>query len=279
MAESDSGENGHGRPSDNRVGWGGLFSAANRGMLLDLFVFVLQLALMSALSHGFVRLIQKSSAGHQGATLALFSMGVAMFVLAPVGATLKRWHLHQRLAAHSGGLASDPMGSCLFNPIFYFCLTAVIFAAINAFVLQTVYGKQEPPAGVFIGSVFGGIALMIIHTALVYRYFAPPKSRPRAAFLRAPASGLIGDALLFVNMVLFQLVWGLLGTVEAPRPTGVFDFVSRALILLFLALLIYFPPRMFYLAEDIGRKRTWLTILLANSPVLARVLFGTGSGW
>jgi hypothetical protein len=31
---------------------------------------------------------------------------------------------------------------------------------------------------------------------------------------------------------------------------------------------------MFYLAEDINRKRTWLTMLLANSPVILRVLFG-----
>lgn len=278
MANSDSHERDASPPRDG-WGWTALLLSANRGMLLDLFVFVLQLAAMSALSHGFVLLIQKSSAGNQAATLALFAMGVAMFVLAPVGATLKRWHLHQRLATRSGGLDADPMGSCLFNPIFYFCLTAVIFAAINAFVLQTVYGKQEPPGGVFVGSIFGGIALMIAHTALVYRYFAPPKKAPRSAFLRSPASGLIGDACLFLNMVLFQLLWGLLGTVEAPRPAGIFDVVFRVLILLFLALLIYFPPRMFYLAEDIGRKRTWVTILLANSPVLARFLLGTAGGW
>lgn len=29
------------------------------------------------------------------------------------------------------------------------------------------------------------------------------------------------------------------------------------------------------LAEDIGRRRTWLTILLANSPVIARLVFGS----
>ncbi len=54
------------------------------------------------------------------------------------------------------------------------------------------------------------------------------------------------------------------------------------LFLSFIALLIYFPPRMFYLAEDIHRRRTWVTMLLANSPVIVRVLIGTGSnttGW
>jgi hypothetical protein len=35
---------------------------------------------------------------------------------------------------------------------------------------------------------------------------------------------------------------------------------------------------MFYLAEDIGRPRTWLMILVANSPVIARVLLGSSGG-
>jgi hypothetical protein len=47
--------------------------------------------------------------------------------------------------------------------------------------------------------------------------------------------------------------------------------------LCFIALLVYFPPRMFYLAEDVDRPRTWLTMLLANSPVILRVLFGIGA--
>ncbi|HEX8905270.1 MAG TPA: hypothetical protein VF771_10535 [Longimicrobiaceae bacterium] len=31
------------------------------------------------------------------------------------------------------------------------------------------------------------------------------------------------------------------------------------------------PPRVFYLAEDGGRRRSWLTILLANAPPVLRV--------
>jgi hypothetical protein len=38
---------------------------------------------------------------------------------------------------------------------------------------------------------------------------------------------------------------------------------------------------MFYLAEDIDKGRTWLMILLANAPVIIRVVIGTGdaSDW
>jgi hypothetical protein len=52
------------------------------------------------------------------------------------------------------------------------------------------------------------------------------------------------------------------------------DFAGRAFFLLFVALLIYLPPRVFYLAEDIYRPTAWATIVLANSPVILRVLFG-----
>ena len=36
-----------------------------------------------------------------------------------------------------------------------------------------------------------------------------------------------------------------------------------------------------YLAEDINRKRTWLTMFLANSPVIFKILIGTNpdKGW
>ena len=33
-------------------------------------------------------------------------------------------------------------------------------------------------------------------------------------------------------------------------------------------MLIYFPPGIFYLAEDFRRPAEWLTMLLANSPVI-----------
>ena len=255
-----------------------LSAAPNRGLLLDLFVFFLNLAVMFALAKLFAGTIQKAAAGDNAAEIILFSMAICLFCLAPVGATLKRWHFHQSAQSAKTGDWSDHMGGCLFNPIFYFCLTAVIFAAVNAFILQTIYGRKEPDGAVFVSSIFGGIVLMILHTVLVYRYFTPPKSPPKSSFLRSRASAFIGDACLFANMVLFQLIWNLLSAVEAPPPSGVFDFVFRFLILCFLALLLYFPPRMFYLAEDIGKRRTWLMILLANSPILARFMFGLGTG-
>jgi hypothetical protein len=258
-----------------------LFADVNRGLLLDLAVFAFNLSLLFVLTDQFNRLIHAASDGSPLAMRLLFGFAVSLFVLAPIGAVLKRWHYHQRVGRAKVADWSDHLGGCLFNPIFYFCLTALIFSSVVAFVLQEVYGRREVPGEVFVPSIFVGIGLMILHIALVYSYFSPPRRPPKSAFLRSRVSNVLGDVSLFANMMLFQLIWNALSRVDAPHPTGVFDFVFRFLILCFLALLLYFPPRMFYLAEDIGKRRTWAMIFLANSPLLYRFMIGSssGSGW
>jgi hypothetical protein len=251
-----------------------LLDKANRGLLLDLVVLGVNLIGVTLLQGFFLDLLRQAAGNDPGAMAILFGGSVALFVLAPLGATLKRWHYHQRLGGRKVGDFSDRLGGCLFNPIFYFCLAAVIFATVNSFVMQKVFGNHEPSGAVFVPSIFLGLGLIILHTFLVYRYFSPPKRPPKSAFMRGPRSEFIGDACLFANMLLFQLIWNLLSFAGLGPPSGVVDFVGRLLGLCFLALLLYFPPRMFYLAEDGGKGRTWLMILVANAPVIARVLLG-----
>jgi hypothetical protein len=221
--------------------------------------------------------VRRANADDRGAMFILFGCSVALFLLAPVGATLKRWHYHQRRRDGAAAGFEQGPGGCLFSPIFYFSLAAVIFAAVNAFIMQQVYGRREPDGTVFVTSIFVGIGLIILHTVLVYRYFSPPQRPPRSAFLRGRASSIIGDACLFVNMLLFQVIWNAFSFAGLGPPGDVVEAVGRLAVLCFLALLLYFPPRMFYLAEDIGRPRTWVMILVANSPVITRMLFGTAS--
>lgn len=246
-----------------------------RGLLLDIFAFGLNLAATLGIGSLFHDTVSRASQDDLGAMRTLLVIAIAMFVLAPLGATLSRWHYHQRIGMQAQD-GTDHLGGCLFNPILYFCLTAIIFASVNAFVMQQLYGKSEPSGGVFVGAILGGIVLMITHVVLVYRYFSTPKAPPKSSFLRSPASGYLGDACLFLNMALFQQVWGLLGEVKAPPPVNFLDFAARIFVLLFLSLLLYFPPRMFYLAEDIKQRWTWATILLANAPMIARLVFGIG---
>jgi hypothetical protein len=231
------------------------------------------------LSEEFFRLLKRASAGRFDAQFALFLGGVALFVLPPLGATLKRWHFHQRLEAQGKqSSAAANFGGCLFNPIFYFCLTVVIFSGINAYIFQFLFKNGDPGAGIAVGSILVGMTLMITHTVLVYRYFSSPKAPPKSPFLLSRRSEVIGDICLFTNMLLMQLVWNLLGLVPFGPVSSLMDLAGRLFLLCFTALLIYFPPRMFYLAEDIKFPRTWAMILLANSPLIVRVLIGTGSG-
>ena len=260
-----------------------LLRPKNRGLLLDIVVFVLNIFVMRMLVRNFLDMVRAAAGDDRFAQLSLFVFAVSLLVLPPAGAVLKRWHFHERLKGRD--YKESTLAGCLFNPLFYICLVFLIFATANAFVLQffTKDGESDPGPGIFVTSIFVGIALTIVHTWLVYRYFSPPKQPPTSPFLLSPASDLVGDICIFANMIFMQIIWNTLASADLPHPADIEEFVGRLFVFSFIALLIYFPPRMLYLAEDIDKRRTWLMILLANSPVIIRVLVGTYSldlnGW
>ena len=254
-----------------------LFNESNRGLLLDLTVFVANLFLMRWLTQLFVELFQHVSAEEPLAKFALSLTGVAMWILPPAAAVLKRWHFHNRLkeAAQIFDNERTQFAGCLFNPIFYFCLNLVLVSIILTGLGDFLFGRALLENGsIFIPLVFAGLILTIVQTYLIYRYFSPPKQPPKNEFLRRPESELLGDICIFVNMILFQVAWNMLMMSPFGPPSGIGEFLGRVFFLSFIALLVYFPPRMLYLAEDMHRRRTWLTMLLANSPVIARVVLG-----
>lgn len=257
-----------------------LFAEANRGLLLDIVVFIANLFLMRFMTEFFLDLFNEVSAEDESAKLLLGLTFLAMWILPAAGAVLKRWHFHERLKAEGKNSESHytAIAGCLFNPIFYFCLNLVITSAALTGLGEALFGRRLMNNGpLFISLVVGGLILTIVQTYLIYRYFSPPKAPPEIPFLRDPQSEMLGDICLFLNMMLFQVFWNFLTVAPLGRPSGVLEFAGRLFFLCFIALLIYFPPRMFYLAEDINRPRTWLTMLLANSPVILRVLVGTGA--
>ena len=252
-----------------------IFAKKNRGLLLDIVVFVLNLFLMRSLTAISIDVFRRADEDNPLAKLILITTSIAMWVLPAAGAVLKRWHYHQR---RKSGAAQSGLSGCLFNPILYFCLNLVVMSAIIAGLGTAVLGNALMDNGaVFVPLILLGLALTIVQTYLIYQYFSPPTKPPRWKFLRQPNSDLLGDICLFLNMILFQVAWNLLTFSPLGRVSGFEEFCGRLFFLCFIALLIYFPPRMFYLAEDITRRRTWFTMLLANSPVIIRVLIGTGS--
>lgn len=261
-----------------------IFAHTNRGVLLDVVVFVLNLILMSLLAKYFIELVRLASADDALAKLALGLFFLGIFVLPAAGAVLKRWHFHHRRSSQQKrqGMAKEQTDNpgaeawgCLLNPIFYFVLSLVISAAAGTFLGEQIFGKDFDNNGaIFIPFIFGLFVLSVIQTVLVYRYFSPPKKAPAGAFWRDQRSALLGDLCIFLNMILFQVLWNVITSTPFGRVTGFEDFAGRLFFLWFVSILIYFPPRIFYLAEDINRPTAWLTILLANSPVILRVLFG-----
>ncbi len=261
-----------------------LFAETNRGLLLDVVVFVGNIYLVRLLTRQIIGLFNQSPAENPLAQVSIGLIFLAMWVLPAAGAVLKRWHFHQRLKGRTIDPEKTALGGCLFNPIFYFCLNLVISATVFVSLGSFVFGERALDSGaVFVPMIFAILILTIVQTFLIYRYFSPPKRPPKSAFLRMSQSETLGDVCLFLNMILFQVFWNLLTFADLGRPSGIAEFLGRLFFLSFIALLIYFPPRMLYLVEDIHRRDTWLFMLLANSPVIVRVLIGTGSsstsGW
>jgi len=254
-----------------------ILAKENRGLLLDIVVFVLNLFLMQRLTGYVIDFFSLVSADEPVAQVLISVGALSMWFLPAAGAVMKRWHFHQRLK-HEGRTCEwdEGVGGCLFNPILYFCMNLVLVSAIIAGLGPFLFGKRAFDNGAFfVPMILLGMIATIVQTYLIYRYFSPPQEPPKSEFLRHPESEMLGDICIFVNMILYQVLWNLMTFSGLGRPSGPGEFIGRLLVLCFIALLIYFPPRMLYLAEDMHRGRTWLMMLLANSPVIIRVLIGT----
>jgi hypothetical protein len=249
---------------------GKIHAPSNRGLLLDGVVFVVNLILFTALAHLLRRLFGEAREDPfaKGAVV-LYCAGVTF--LQPLGALLKRRRAHERVAE-----LELPAPGCLFHPILYFLSKLIFLIAGAGNLLELIYGGGGPsddfalPPALFAPLFLGIPALAAANTAAVYFYFQKPKRAPLFGFLESPRSETLGDLCLFLNMVGHQMFWGLLMADLTKDYTGVGE---RLATFCFTALFIYFPPRLLYLAEDGRRPLTWLTMLLANTPVLLRILF------
>ncbi len=296
-----------------------ILDESNRGILLDLVIFVINLTLMGVIARNVTELVRLANEEDSLAQLGLFLGSLAMLVFPATGAVLKRWHFHQRRKAQHTAepeagieqkpprsrkpsrkqrrrtqseaasqpatfdpleLQSTPVAGCLFNPIFYFCFSLVLASVVFMFMGNLLFGKAAANPEIFIPMVVGSLITCVVLTILVYRYFVPPKREPTSEFLREPWSEQVGDLFILANMLLFQIVWNVVGQIPFDRVASFTDFAGRLFFLTFVALLVYFPPRIFFLAEDFNRPLTWLTMLLANSPLIIRVVIGSdGSSW
>jgi len=253
-----------------------LFERANRGILLDVIVFVVNVILMTILSRQLANLFHQANSTDALAQAAVVVFCVGLVFLQPVAAVLKRRRAHLRRTE----LDHVPAG-CLILPA-YFLTQLVFLIGAGGQIVDLVFGKNSEansaayfglPPGVFTLLFLGIPALAIANTFILWFYFQPPKHKPLSEWLESAQSETLADIFLFLNMIGYQAFWGLLMT-DLPHdyPT----ITGRLSMFVFAALLIYIPPRILYLAEDGKRPVVWFTMLLANSPVLLRILLVKG---
>lgn len=259
-----------------------ILARTNRGMLFDIVIFVANVFLFRLLAKSFLDIVNNASAGDELAQLGLAGLALGVWVLPGTGAVLKRWHFHQRLKTENKPIAPHRtvLSGCMFNPLFYFVLNLLITAMVITFILSLLKPSRENEQAIFVTSCFLGVGFAAFQTYLVYHYFSAPKREPKMEFLRDPRSEVLGDVCILLNMILFQVAWNVLPIMLPPRPPNVSLFAEimfRLVVFGLATMLIYFPPRIFYLREDINRPRAWLTIGLANLPLITRLLLSARS--
>ena len=255
-----------------------IFEPRNRGILLDVVVFFISLVLIQILT------IYSQKLAYQAETevfakllVGLFFVGV--FFLQPIGPVLKRWSFHKRVEFDNDSLA----GCLIFWFMWFYLVMMIMISGTAVIILQDVFfEKGSPAADIGTGLILGGFVISIVNTVLIIRYFRKPKKKPRWEFLTTPQAAWLGDLFMFLNVICLQILWNCLTAatsfwnhiISTPlgKPGSLTDIFGRFIVIGTLALLVYFPARIFYLAEDKNRKITWVTMLLANLPLIFRAI-------
>jgi hypothetical protein len=263
-----------------------IFAYRNRGLLLDVLIFVFQLILIRALTKlSLVFVAQARENAFAETLIGLFL--VALFVLQPLGPLLRRWSFHQHFPAFEDNLGALVSLFLSFYKFFYIGSMAImIYLAYTYFA--AAFHLNDPSATETLEKVVvaGALVLPIISGILVFRYFSKPKREPRLKFLMTPQAAALGDLCMFLNVICFQFLfsvyissshfWNALHK-TTRLASGTFDGLSGRLYLATIAaLIVYLPPRIFYLVPPGSTRRRLLTLslmLLANVPLILSIVF------
>jgi len=258
-----------------------IFEPRNRGILLDIVVFCLNLILMGIVTRLSMNLVRKADED-ASATIAIGLFFAGVFFLQPLGPILKRWSFHQTCKFDT----ASPAGCLLFWFMFFYIVMMLLLSGTATIILSGVIFERGSPAS-DIGEVFilGGFVVSVVNAVFIYRFFLQPKKKPRWEFLTTPQAALLGDGFMFLNVICLQILWNCLTSAQSfwevliSTPLGkqgsFTEILGRFIVIGTLALLVYFPARIFYLVEDGRRKITWFTMLLANLPLIVRAVFAS----
>ncbi|MGB9180508.1 MAG: hypothetical protein WCB68_14845 [Pyrinomonadaceae bacterium] len=257
-----------------------ILAPRNRGILLDVAIFLVSLVLMRAVTMLSMNLVRQAEED-VSAKVALGLFFAGLLLLQPLGPILKRWSFHQRTK-----FSTDSIAGCLVFCYMFFYIVIMMLISLMASLNFLEAFRDSSLEGISIIVLLVGIVLSFVNAVIIFRYFLKPKKEPRWKFLTTPQAEWLGDLCMFLNVICFQILWSsyiasaifweLLNTnVHGKPPDFFFGIFLRFFAVAIIALLIYFPPRIFYLVIDRHRKIIWLTMLLANLPLILGVVFFT----
>ncbi|MDQ2854725.1 MAG: OB-fold putative lipoprotein [Acidobacteriota bacterium] len=258
-----------------------IFALHNRGILLDVVVFLLSALLLRFVTMLTLNLVHRAEED-VWAKLAIGFFFAGLLLLQPLGPTLKRRSFHQR----TNFLANSTAGCLLFWFMFvYLAMMLVISGAAGILISEVIFEKDSVGSNVGVLVLLGGFVWSIASVVVIYRYFLRPKKEPRWPFLATPQAEQLGNVCMFLNVICLQILWGSLTASESFRElvtstplgkSGSFtDVLGRLIVVSALAALVYFPARIFYLVEDRHLKLTSLMMLVANLPLILGVVFAS----
>ncbi|MEO6391236.1 MAG: hypothetical protein ABIP75_05235 [Pyrinomonadaceae bacterium] len=258
-----------------------IMAPRRRGLMLDIAVFVFSLTLfhlLGRISRSF--LDQAETDGTAKLLIGLFFVG--LLLLQPWGPLLKRRSFHAR---HPGfGTGPENLAGC-WIAVLVFCyliMMMIVAGAASTMVTEVVLSGGET-IGVL--GFFAGLACAIVNVGFFVRFFLPPKKLSRWAFLNSTRAEGIGDISIFLNVIMLQIVWGAVMSsaifwevvIKTPLgpPNSLTAILGRFIVIGGVALMVYIPPRVFFLIEQKHRRIAWLTMTIANLPIILRALFAT----
>lgn len=250
-----------------------------QGWWADLLVFITTLVafhLLGMLSREFVLRAEADST----AKLAIGLFFLAILLLQPWGPWLKRRGFHQR---HPGfGQAKDSLAGCGVAFIAFFYLIAmIIVAGAGSTMVSEVLFTGNSGGSVGVAAFLVGVVWAVGCAVAFVRFFLPPR-KPAGSFLASPRAEAIADLSIYLNLILLQLVWGAVMAsklfwdvvINTPlgKPNSASAIIGRFIMVAVVALMVYLPPRIFFLVEQRRRRLALVSMLVANLPIILKAL-------
>jgi len=256
----------------------------NRGLLLDISVLLCQLVLIRVLTNLSLNFVGQAQQSVFANTLIGVFL-IALFLLQPLGPILKRWSFHKHFPSFEKDLGAVTSLFLSFYKFFYIGSMAIMIYLAYSYFAEALRSNVHITDSLEKIVVAAAIVLPILGGFLVFRYFRKPEREPRWKFLMSPQAEVFGDLCMFLNVICFQVLfsvyfssphfWNALHKTTRLAAGQLEGMSGRLFLAAIAALIVYLPPRVFYLVPPTSLQRRLVTLsfmFLANLPFIFSIV-------